>query len=81
MTAESLLAAAGSVVPAPRTVRVLATLGDSTTVGLGDPLPGGGWRGFPALLRDALGEGTVLVNPSRSGARTACVRREQLPLA
>ncbi|NMI02003.1 SGNH/GDSL hydrolase family protein [Pseudonocardia sp. K10HN5] len=64
-----------------RRVRALVTLGDSTTVGLGDPLPGGGWRGFPSLLRDALGgpAEVALTNLSRSGARMACVRREQLP--
>jgi lysophospholipase L1-like esterase len=69
--------------PAPgvRTpVRTLVTLGDSTPVGLGDPAPGGGWRGFPVLLRDALGA-TELVNPARTGARMSWVRREQLPVA
>lgn len=66
--------------PAPCGVHTLVTLGDSTPVGLGDPLPGGGWRGFPALLGVALGA-PVLVNPSRTGARMACVRREQLPVA
>ena len=25
-------------------------LGDSITVGIGDPAPGGGWRGWAALL-------------------------------
>ncbi|GAA4685556.1 hypothetical protein GCM10023215_20950 [Pseudonocardia yuanmonensis] len=63
----------------PRTVTTLATLGDSTAVGLGDPLPGGGWRGFPVLLRDALGPGTRLLNPARTGARMADVRHTQLP--
>jgi lysophospholipase L1-like esterase len=61
-----------------RRVEVLATLGDSTSVGLGDPLPGGGWRGFPVLLRDAL-DASVLVNPSFTGARMAHVRHQQLP--
>jgi lysophospholipase L1-like esterase len=66
--------------PPPSTaVRTLVALGDSTTVGLGDPLPGGGWRGFPALLGTALG--ARVANPSRAGARMACVRREQLPVA
>jgi lysophospholipase L1-like esterase len=63
-----------------RQVGTLVTLGDSTSVGLGDPLPGGGWRGFPVLLRDALGAPT-LVNLGRTGARMACVRDEQLPVA
>lgn len=71
--------------PAPvpvrsRHVTTLVTLGDSTPVGLGDPAPGGGWRGFPVLLRDALGAAD-LVNPSRTGARMAWVRHEQLPIA
>lgn len=68
--------------PAPvlRSVRTLVTLGDSTPVGLGDPVPGGGWRGFPVFLRDALGA-SRLVNPSRTGARMADVRRDQLPAA
>ncbi|GAA1304944.1 SGNH/GDSL hydrolase family protein [Pseudonocardia xinjiangensis] len=65
---------------ATRPVSTLVTLGDSTSVGLGDPAPGGGWRGFPVLLRDALG-GPALVNLGRTGARMACVRHEQLPTA
>ncbi|HEY2204132.1 MAG TPA: SGNH/GDSL hydrolase family protein, partial [Pseudonocardia sp.] len=35
----------------PRPVRTLVALGDSTPVGIGDPLPDGGWRGFGPLLR------------------------------
>lgn len=66
--------------PAPaRRVTTLATLGDSTPVGLGDPVPGGGWRGFGVLLRDALGAGE-LVNPACTGARMSGVRQVQLPL-
>jgi lysophospholipase L1-like esterase len=61
-------------------VTTLATLGDSTAVGLGDPLPGGGWRGFPVLLRDALGAATLL-NLGCTGARMSWVRRDQLPQA
>jgi lysophospholipase L1-like esterase len=57
----------------------LVTLGDSTAAGLGDPLPGGGWRGFSVLLADALG--ARLVNPAVTGARMADVRRDQLPVA
>lgn len=67
------------VAPEAVAVRTLVTLGDSTAVGLGDPAAGGGWRGFPVLLGAALG--AALVNPSRAGARMACVRREQLPVA
>ncbi|MCE3553351.1 hypothetical protein LWC33_18030 [Pseudonocardia sp. RS11V-5] len=64
-----------------RPVTTLATLGDSTAVGLGDPLPGGGRRGFPVLLRDTLGPGTRLLNrattttPACSGCRGGCGRR------
>ena len=57
-----------------------AVLGDSTAVGIGDPVPGGGWRGFPILLRDALG-GAELTNLARAGARMADVRAAQLPAA
>ncbi|HEX4725557.1 MAG TPA: SGNH/GDSL hydrolase family protein, partial [Pseudonocardiaceae bacterium] len=60
-------------------VRTLAVLGDSIGVGVGDPVPGGGWRGFPPLLADALG--AELVNLSRNGARLGCLRTEQLPMA
>lgn len=31
-----------------------AALGDSITVGMGDPVPGGHWRGFAALLAAGL---------------------------
>lgn len=63
--------------------RSLVVLGDSTAAGLGDPLPGGGWRGVGPLLADAL-SGTDRVrfsNLSFTGARMACVRRDQLPEA
>lgn len=62
-----------------RTVRTLAVLGDSIGVGVGDPVVGGGWRGFPPLLADALGAN--LVNLATNGARLGCLRTEQLPLA
>jgi lysophospholipase L1-like esterase len=64
-------------------VRGLVVLGDSTTVGIGDPLPGGGWRGFGPLLLDALdhGERPRYANPSVPGARMSDVRTRQLPRA
>jgi lysophospholipase L1-like esterase len=65
--------------PVRRTVRTLAVLGDSIGVGVGDPVVGGGWRGFPPLLADALG--ARLVNVARNGARLGGLRTEQLPLA
>src|SRR5690242_14136033 len=65
--------------PVPQRVHTLVALGDSTAAGLGDPMPGGGWRGFAVLLADALG--ARLVNPAVTGARVADVRRDQLPVA
>ncbi|WP_226353622.1 GDSL-type esterase/lipase family protein, partial [Pseudonocardia sp. ICBG601] len=67
-------------------VRHLVLLGDSTAVGLGDPLPGGGWRGVGPLLRDALDDparpGSVrLDNHARTGARMADARHGQVPVA
>lgn len=62
------------------TARNLVVLGDSTAVGLGDPVPGGRWRGVGPLLADALGS-TTLTNLSFTGARMACVRKTQLPQA
>lgn len=64
-------------------VTSLTVLGDSTAVGLGDPLPAGGWRGFGPLLARALGEpGEVrYANLAFTGARMSCVRHRQLPAA
>jgi lysophospholipase L1-like esterase len=64
-----------------RPVASLAVLGDSTAVGLGDPLPAGGWRGFGPLLAAALGApGEVqYTNLSVIGARMADLRHWQLP--
>lgn len=58
-------------------------LGDSTTAGLGDPLPDGRWRGWAALLADGLAApgGVDFLNVATSGALTADVRRDQLPAA
>ncbi|MEE4595555.1 SGNH/GDSL hydrolase family protein [Streptomyces sp. DSM 41524] len=68
----------------PRRLR-FAALGDSLTEGLGDPAPGGGWRGWAALLAAAAGphpdEPVDFVNLSRSGALAADVADEQLPAA
>ncbi|MGH3902829.1 MAG: SGNH/GDSL hydrolase family protein [Pseudonocardiaceae bacterium] len=59
----------------------LAVLGDSTAVGLGDPLPTSGWRGFGPLLAAALGAAGEVryTNLSFTGARMACLRHRQLP--
>jgi lysophospholipase L1-like esterase len=71
------------VSPIRRSVASLAVLGDSTAVGLGDPLPADGWRGFGPLLAAALGapENLDYTNLSAIGARMADLRRRQLPSA
>ncbi|WP_297542201.1 SGNH/GDSL hydrolase family protein [Amycolatopsis sp.] len=66
-------------VPVLRQARRLVVLGDSTAVGLGDPLPGGGWRGVGPLVADALGvEPGGYLNLAFPGARMRCVRTDQL---
>jgi len=57
-----------------------AALGDSITVGMGDPAPAGGWRGWAALLAGALPE-PDLHNLATLGALAADVERVQLPAA
>ena len=69
-------------------------LGDSTTVGVGDPLngsttelsgagarPGEGWRGWASLLAEALGSShrVTFSNLATSGATAPLVAAEQLP--
>ncbi len=57
----------------------LAALGDSTTYGIGDPVPGG-WRGWARLLAESLGTAydVSFCNVAVSGATAASVREEQL---
>jgi lysophospholipase L1-like esterase len=56
-------------------------LGDSITVGMGDPEPdGGGWRGWATLLAASLPE-PVMHNLATLGALAADVERLQLPAA
>ncbi|WP_436701151.1 SGNH/GDSL hydrolase family protein [Nocardioides sp. BYT-33-1] len=57
-----------------------AALGDSTTVGVGDPLPGGGWRGWARLLAESLRASydVSFCNVAASGATAAIVREHQL---
>src|SRR6266702_5011386 len=57
-----------------------AALGDSITVGMGDPVPGGGWRGWAALLAGSLPQPEVH-NLATLGALAADVERVQLPAA
>jgi lysophospholipase L1-like esterase len=69
-------------------------LGDSTTVGVGDPLngsttdlsgagarPGEGWRGWASLLADSLGSShrVTFSNFATSGATAPVVAADQLP--
>jgi lysophospholipase L1-like esterase len=60
-----------------------AALGDSITVGLGDPAPGGGWRGWAALLARSLApEGRAeFHNFADCGALARDVAARQLPQA
>ena len=53
-----------------------AALGDSITVGMGDPGPGGGWRGWAALLAGTLPQ-PELHNLATLGALAADVERVQ----
>src|SRR5487761_494339 len=55
-------------------------LGDSVSVGMGDPAPGGGWRGWPAFLAAGLPE-PELHNLAVLGALSADIEHVQLPAA
>ena len=55
-------------------------LGDSITLGLGDPVPSGGWRGWAVFLAEGL-PGGQLHNLATTGAQAADVERSQLPRA
>jgi lysophospholipase L1-like esterase len=56
-------------------------LGDSITVGMGDPAPeGAGWRGWAALLAASLPQ-PVIHNLATLGALAVDVERTQLPAA
>ncbi|SER55827.1 SGNH/GDSL hydrolase family protein [Actinokineospora terrae] len=81
MTALGIERSSTPVLPTSTTwtARTLAVLGDSTTVGIGDPLPGGRWRGVGPLLAAALG--AEVHNVSATGARLGDVRATQLTLA
>lgn len=59
---------------------VFVALGDSITVGMGDPAPGGGWRGWAALLAGTLEEPETH-NLATLGALATDVERLQLPAA
>jgi lysophospholipase L1-like esterase len=55
-------------------------LGDSITLGIGDPVGGGSWRGWAALLAEGLHE-PRLHNLAAAGAQTRDVEHHQLPRA
>jgi lysophospholipase L1-like esterase len=61
----------------------LVALGDSTTVGIGDPVPDAGWRGWSRMLADELAvtHRLAYTNLAVSGATAASVRASQLPAA
>jgi lysophospholipase L1-like esterase len=64
-------------------VTTFAALGDSITLGVGDPVPSDGrwaWRGWAALLAEGLNEPRVH-NLASCGARIPDVERDQLPAA
>ena len=69
--------------PDPGQAVRFAALGDSVTAGLGDPMPGGGWRGWAALLAGSLAPpGQVeFSNLATSGALVRDVATGQLPQA
>ncbi|HSZ42151.1 MAG TPA: SGNH/GDSL hydrolase family protein [Trebonia sp.] len=58
----------------------IVTLGDSITLGMGDPAPGGGWRGFAEHLSTGLTT-PELHNLAQIGAQARHVERDQLPVA
>lgn len=59
-----------------------AAIGDSTTFGIGDPVPGG-WRGWSRLLAHALATtyDVSFCNVARSGGTSSTALEEQLPEA
>ena len=59
---------------------IMVALGDSITVGMGDPAPEGGWRGWAALLADTLDQPETH-NFATLGALAIDVERLQLPAA
>jgi len=58
----------------------IVTLGDSITIGMGDPMPGGGWRGWAQHLADGL-PNPELHNLAKLGAQAKHVEQDQLPAA
>jgi len=58
----------------------IVTLGDSITMGMGDPAPGGGWRGWTQYLAAGVNR-PQLHNLAVRGAQAKHVERDQLPYA
>ncbi|GAA3775060.1 SGNH/GDSL hydrolase family protein [Streptomyces phyllanthi] len=63
-----------------RPLRFVA-LGDSLTEGIGDPVEGGGLRGWAALLADGLGPAVEFTNLAVSGSQTRDLLERQTPAA
>jgi lysophospholipase L1-like esterase len=76
-------AAPANLQPEPWPPTRFVALGDSVTLGMGDPMPCGNWRGWAALLAESLGppDQVELNNLARSGALISDVAEEQLPRA
>jgi lysophospholipase L1-like esterase len=61
---------------------VLVALGDSITVGMGDPVPGTrAWRGWAALLAEGFGPDAHFHNLAEIGAQSHTLAARQLPTA
>ena len=58
----------------------IVTLGDSITIGMGDPAPDGGWRGWAKHLASGLPD-PELHNLAVLGAQATHVEHDQLPVA
>ena len=58
----------------------IVTLGDSITIGMGDPAPDGGWRGWAQHLAAGVSK-PELHNLAVLGAQARHVERDQLPAA
>ncbi len=58
----------------------IAALGDSITLGIGDPARTGGWRGWAALLAESLSDNDFR-NFAAAGAVSRTVATDQLPRA
>jgi lysophospholipase L1-like esterase len=83
VTGSRIFATGGPSAVRPEGPVRFAALGDSVTVGVGDPRPEGGWRGWAVLLAEAMApaENLELGNYARCGALVEDVATDQLPRA